>query len=315
MANLEQTLREFDVIAEPENTGNAALSNQPCLADEKEKVPDEIPPADSTAIGDQPAEEKDGKLHGQQFDVTVSPEVVCPRVNCTEKILFCLDLSSEMTETFFRSRAGDKMSAFRETVKALRMYIMNKHRINPNHEYGLAAFSDHTCWVRDFTKPKEILNIFEDLLNQESVPTGDFDLSDLFDVLGEHISLPEVFGDVRVVPPPYIVRVFFVYGRSRKVPLFTDKQLHLQLESSPYFFLDVLYVHEPPSEENKCEEIFTGLCELDHKGLSYILEAASLTRLFDCTSMLLAHPLQRPVQRQADYHLPNASPGEEQVIG
>ena len=40
------------------------------------------------------------------------------------------------------------------------------------------------------------------------------------------------------------------------------------------------------------QEIFTRLCELDHKGLSYVLEAASLTRLFDCVAMLLAHPLQ-----------------------
>ena len=61
------------------------------------------------------------------------------------------------------------------------------------------------------------------------------------------------------------------------------------------------------------QEIFTRLCELDHKGLSYVLEAASLTRLFDCVAMLLAHPLQRPLQRQANYHITN-TPTEEQAV-
>jgi hypothetical protein len=30
-------------------------------------------------------------------------------------------------------------------------------------------------------------------------------------------------------------------------------QMHHQLEQSPYFFMDVLYIHELPSEENNCE--------------------------------------------------------------
>lgn len=62
------------------------------------------------------------------------------------------------------------------------------------------------------------------------------------------------------------------------------------------------------------QEIFTRLCELDYKGLSYILEAASLTRLFDCMAMLLAHPLQRPLQRQADYHIASTPPTDEQTV-
>lgn len=70
--------------------------------------------------------------------------------------------------------------------------------------------------------------------------------------------------------------------------------------------MDALYVHEPPSEENKCEEIFNSICDLDEKGLSYIFEAArNPTKLYDQMAQLLAHPLQRPVQRDVAYRLLN----------
>ena len=60
------------------------------------------------------------------------------------------------------------------------------------------------------------------------------------------------------------------------------------------------------------QKIFADLCELDHKGLSYILEAASLTQLFNCMAKLMAHPLQRPLQKDADYHLAPALPADEE---
>ncbi|PVD22690.1 hypothetical protein C0Q70_15945 [Pomacea canaliculata] len=239
------------------------------------------------------------------------PEVKCPRINCTEKILFCLDLSKEMSETVFRSRVGDKLSALTETKKAMRIYIMNKNKINSRHEYALAVFHDNAMLLKDFTsKPKEIINLFEELEGGQS--SGKFDISDLFQLIHDNVELPQVIGDVQIVPPSYIVRVIFIYGRSHCIPLFSDRQLHLQLEQSPYFFVDVLYVHEPPSSENNCEDIFTHLCDLDHKGLSYILEASSLTRLFDSFAKLLAHPLQRPLQRQASYHISSSQLHEEQ---
>ena len=77
-----------------------------------------------------------------------------------------------------------------------------------------------------------------------------------------------------------------------------------------------LQMHHLKHDVDQChlwQEIFNRLCELDHKGLSYILEAASLTRLFDSVATLLPHPLQRPLQRQADYHITTTPPGEEQL--
>ncbi|KAK7482653.1 hypothetical protein BaRGS_00018294 [Batillaria attramentaria] len=241
------------------------------------------------------------------------PEPQCPRVNCPEKILFCFDFSSEMSETFFRSRVGDKLSAQTETLKALRMYVMNKNRINQNHQFGLAVLHDSAVLIKGFTsKPKEFLTVLEEFDDQSQESKG-FDLTTLFEMIKSEVALPVVEGDVRLVPPPFIIRVVIIYGRSHHEPYFSNPEVHLELEASPYFFVDVLYVHEPPSEENKCEEIFSRLCDLDHKGMSYILEASNLTRLFDSMAKLLAHPLQRPVQREADYHISSTPPTEAQV--
>ena len=42
------------------------------------------------------------------------------------------------------------------------------------------------CWllqVKDFSKPKEILNILDKLVNQQSLQSEDFDLAKLFETL------------------------------------------------------------------------------------------------------------------------------------
>ncbi|XP_076440512.1 BRISC and BRCA1-A complex member 1-like [Babylonia areolata] len=309
MANIEEKLSEYHVVDQPEQPRDVT----DCVSsDDTDTKEGDIEPGHNSADDDVNLEKRNALEEGHQYQHP-PVEILCPRINCPEKILFCLDFSSEMNETFFRSRVGDQLSALRETKKALRMFIMNKYRINPKHEFALAVFQEDAVWVKGFSKPKDILNILDDLVCQQSFPAGDFDLTQLFHTLQENLTLPEIVGDVRFVPPPYVVRVLFIYGRSQRIPLFTDKEMHHQLEASPYFFLDVLYVHEPPSEDNKCEEIFNRLCELDHKGLSYILEAASLTRLFDSVATLLAHPLQRPLQRQADYHLATTPPDDQLV--
>ncbi|KAL8598956.1 hypothetical protein ACOMHN_006766 [Nucella lapillus] len=310
MANIEEKLKEYDVVDEPEEAKDA--TDRVAIDDVDAREGEDLSGSNLANVETSP-EKRNALEEGHQYQHP-PVEILCPRINCHEKILFCLDFSSEMNETHFRSRVGDQLSALRETKKALRMFILNKHRINPKHEFALAVFQENTVWVKGFSKPKDILNILDELVCQQSFPAMDFDLAQFFETLQENLILPEVVGDVQVVPPSFTVRVLFIYGRSQHVPLFTSKEIYQQLEASPYFFLDVLYVHEPPTEDNKCEDIFNRLCELDYKGLSYILEAASLTRLFDSVATLLAHPLQRPLQRQADYHITTTPPADEQLV-
>lgn len=45
-----------------------------------------------------------------------------------------------------------------------------------------------------------------------------------------------------------------IYGRSHCLPQFLQgKELFNYLTQSPHFVLDVLYTHEPPTDDNKCE--------------------------------------------------------------
>lgn len=51
------------------------------------------------------------------------------------------------------------------------------------------------------------------------------------------------------------------------------------------------------------------MCDLDQKGLSYILGASrNPTKVYDSMAQLLAHPLQRPVQNDAAHRIGSSIP-------
>ena len=58
--------------------------------------------------------------------------------------------------------------------------------------------------------------------------------------------------------------------------------------------------------------MFDSICDLDQKGLSYILGASrNPTKVYDAMSQMLAHPLQRPVQNDASYRIGSSVPQPE----
>jgi len=61
------------------------------------------------------------------------------------------------------------------------------------------------------------------------------------------------------------------------------------------------------------QEIYDYFCDMDEEEEGYILEVSrSTTRLFDHMAALLAHPLQRPKQRDTFYKLTRR--GDEESI-
>lgn len=46
------------------------------------------------------------------------------------------------------------------------------------------------------------------------------------------------------------------------------------ISGSPCFFMDIIYLHEPPSEENQSEEIYQELCDLDTRGFSHVFDVS-----------------------------------------
>ncbi|XP_064604830.1 BRISC and BRCA1-A complex member 1-like [Liolophura sinensis] len=238
-------------------------------------------------------------------------ELLCPRVNCPEKIVICLDFSSEMDKPMFRTRAGDKFAPLKLVKRALGFYVHSKHRMDSRHEFALILLQDSAIWVKDFTNdPRELVNLLEDL--EDTGGCESCDLSTVFQSIYERVVMPTVEGDPLVLPPPYIVRLLMIYGRSHCTLEIPHKEAQRALFSSPYFFVDAFYIHEASSEENKCEEIFDSLCDLDYKGFSYIFEASrNPTKIYDFMAQLLAHPLQRPGQKDTAYKLRPRIPAEQ----
>lgn len=63
------------------------------------------------------------------------------------------------------------------------------------------------------------------------------------------------------------------------------------------------------------QDVFDTICDLDQKGLSYILGASkNPTKVYDAMSQMLAHPLQRPVQNDASYRIGSSIPKTKESI-
>ncbi|ELU05484.1 hypothetical protein CAPTEDRAFT_27383, partial [Capitella teleta] len=181
---------------------------------------------------------------------------------------------------------SDKFSSIQLIKRALGIFMNSKHLIDARHEFALVYLQDAAFWMSDFTsEPSKIVTILEDMSSC-------------------NVRLPSVRSNPHVIPPPYIVRTILLYGRSHCIPTFSTTKAQLELTSSPYFFMDAYYLHQVPSDENKCEAIFDVLCSLDRTGLSYVNEVSrNPTKLYDCMAQFLPHPLQRPIQRHACYDI------------
>lgn len=271
------------------STSSLATSSQNDELGKNGNCPEETVSNDSEAVSE---------------EVQKVPNRNIPAINVPEKIILCIDISEEPNYTPFKLGDGNKYAPLYMIKRVTDIFIHSKNSINKSHEFALVVLqSDTAAWLRDFTNdPSEIISVLEDLSETQQGDT--FDLSTLFDVISDHVSLPQV-SEPNATPPPYAVRVVLLYSRSHCVPKFVrGQESHSLLLSSDYFTLDILYIHEEPSETNKCEEIFNALDDLDDRGFSYVLDVPrNTTKLHDNMAKLLGHPLQRPVQKVAYYKL------------
>ncbi|XP_013790944.1 BRISC and BRCA1-A complex member 1-like isoform X1 [Limulus polyphemus] len=224
-----------------------------------------------------------------------------PKVNCPEKIIICVDLSSEMESSPFKLGDGSRLSALEMMKRTLEIFVHSKHRIDKRHQFVLAVLHENALWLGDFTSdPKEICCMLEDL--NETKPCEACNLSSIFEIMSEQVELP-MLSNPAVLPPPYVVRLLLIYGRSNTVPeIQRNQEIVKNFLDSCYFFLDVLYIHDSPNEDNKSQEIFDVFCDIDKRSTFYIFEVAhNTTKFHNCMAKLLAHPLQRPSQMDTFY--------------
>lgn len=295
-----QTLSEMSQTrsCQPEVQSN---SSQPAGKEKKPPVTRQISDRHRLSSSDR------SSLGGEDKITAIS----CPKVNCPEKIIFCIDASVEMENQIFRSRAGDKLSPKHLVKKGLSMFLYSKQKLDRKHEYALMLLQNSAKWVRDFTRnPRDILLALDDVLDPPFCENCD--MTSVFDEIADKVELPHIDGDPKVIPPPYCVRVILIYARSHCVLEFLNKQNYNILNLSPHFFLDALYLHEPPSDDNNCQDVFDTVCDLDVKGLSYILGASrNPAVVYNSMAQLLAHPLQRPLQSEAAYRIGSILPTPE----
>ncbi|XP_038067992.1 BRISC and BRCA1-A complex member 1-like [Patiria miniata] len=243
-------------------------------------------------------------IHEPEPDV---PALNLPHVNCPEKIVICIDLATEVNRLPFVTKDGSAHQPLEMIKKALNLFVETKSAINAKHEFALVLLQESALWIQDFTSDvDEFVNVLLDLTN-DTTECERCDLSSLFDVIHEKVQ-PPVIDDIECLPPPYIIRTLFVYGRSNCIPelngIGENDQSQMSLSSSPYFFFDVFYVHEPPTEDNFCKEIYDVFLNLDIHNTSYIHEVGrDSSMLRHKMAMLIAHPLQRPQQTQCEYKI------------
>ncbi|KAM7286462.1 BRISC and BRCA1-A complex member 1 [Ixodes scapularis] len=232
-----------------------------------------------------------------------SAERNMPKTNCPERIVICIDISSEMEDLPFTFSDGSKHSPLFMVKRVVELFVHNKHKIDKRHEFALVVFHEVPLWIKNFTSdPKDISNFLDDL--NETRLCESCDLSGLFNGIMEQTHIPEIGRDVEAAPP-FLVRVVLIYGRSGSVPLMhRNVDVLKQMMQSLYFFLDILYIHRPLSEDNCCQEVFDSFVALDEHLASYVFEVSrNATKLHNCMAKLLSHPLQRPHQHLAHYKI------------
>ncbi|XP_032381711.1 BRISC and BRCA1-A complex member 1 [Etheostoma spectabile] len=229
-----------------------------------------------------------------------------PRVNCPEKVIICLDLSEEMSLPKLESFNGSKTNALNISQKMIEMFVRTKHKIDKRHEFALVVVNDDALWLSGFTSdPRELCSCLYDL---ETNVCESFNLEDLLNVIRQKIELPSM-DNVQTIPPPYVVRTVLIYSRTAGQLQFNPSEAVGKMLQSPYFFFDVVYLHngvEEQGDDTSWRDNYTSFCNLDSKGMCYRFEVSlsgPAIELHNCMAKLLAHPLQRPFQSHASYSL------------
>ncbi|MED6295040.1 Component of the BRCA1-A complex [Characodon lateralis] len=169
-----------------------------------------------------------------------------PRVNCPEKVIICLDLSEEMSLPKLESFNGSKTNALNISQKMIEMFVRTKHKIDKRHEFALVVINDDALWLSGFTSdPRELCSCLYDL---ETNVCESFNPEDLLNVIRQKIELP-LMENVQTIPPPYVVRTVLIYSRHAGPMQLNPSEALNKMLQSPYFFFDVVLLHNGMEEQ------------------------------------------------------------------
>ncbi|CAH2293268.1 BRISC and BRCA1-A complex member 1 [Pelobates cultripes] len=300
--------------SEPAEEGEQAVEQRPRTRSNPEGAEDRSVPLQPGVGSRSEGEGEAAQVEGQPPPVTAPPscplppppefQVKTPRVNCPEKLIICLDLSEEMSSQKLESFNGSKANALNSSQKMIEMFVRTKHKIDKRHEFALVVANNEAMWLSGFTSdPREVCSCLYDL---ETNICESFNLEGLFNLIQQRTEFP-ITDNVQTIPPPYVVRIILIYSRPASQPQMTLTENMKKMLQCPYFFFDVIYIHNGSDEEELgWKDVFNFFSSLDTKGTSYKYEVSvtgPALELHNCMARLLAHPLQRPFQSHAAYSL------------
>lgn len=237
-----------------------------------------------------------------QEEMLLKPNL--PNANVPEKIILGIDVCFAEQLTVYRLADGTVYSPINMIKKILEFFVHLKLSINSKTQFALMIMkNDEVMWLTKFTS--NIKDIIHNIDSMKAVicTCDTFDFTEMFDLLLQEITIPE-YNDDNLLPPPYIVRCIILYGRSNCIPQIPSNTSFNLLKSQTYFFIDILLLHDEDCVANNCEKIYDILQNFDN-GYSYVFEVSrNATKAHDCMAKLLAHPLQRPLQKNTKYTFP-----------
>jgi len=224
-------------------------------------------------------------------------------INCKEKIILCLDISSNLKKAIAHEK-GNVKSLLAIIKNSVSTFMYTKNSINAAHEFALMILTDSATWCHGFTNnPADLMSLINDLDANSKEPTA-VDLGAIFSSIeAEGIEPTNVEDDV----PEYVVRLVLLYTRKELADFVSEDRLEVARKllgantGNNYFFVDVILIHDHKSNEIKqLKDLSSGLAQMDVNGLGYFLVVKhDYEEIQNAMTRLLAHPLQRALQRHA----------------
>eukprot|EP00729_Bicosta_minor_P004931 gene4931-9930_t len=206
--------------------------------------------------------------------------------------------SGMITQDEYDSMVSTAITGYAQ--QAIRAIARIKSTMNPQHSYGLAALGQQPTWLLEFSSdPGPLIDMVDQLTPQVAVVDQKVDLAPLFDRLLQAVDVPKL-----LVNGGEVVRVLLFYGRVG-VPYFSSTASRDTLLQLPGVFIDcVVFPCQGSSARNEAE-LNQFFLQLDPGGHRSYLHTTTGTpeQVVGSTATLLAHPLQRLIQKDTRYTL------------
>uniref|UniRef100_A0A1B6CFU4 BRISC and BRCA1-A complex member 1 n=1 Tax=Clastoptera arizonana TaxID=38151 RepID=A0A1B6CFU4_9HEMI len=228
-----------------------------------------------------------------------SPDVSLPKVAVPEKIILCIDISldKDCGSYLMKNSKDCLISRLLVLKEALKIFLMNKISLQKNVKFALVAVEYNSVkWISDFkSELQEIILLIDNLISNSNVIADgviNYELTPLFQTIQQNIIIPAE-DCPSIIPSSEVYRAILIYNSSKCIPQVNlEDDDYIKLMSSPYFVLDILYLHDS-DKGNECQNIFHKLAFIC-KNTSYIFEVPrSVLKVYNSLAKLLSHPFQR----------------------